>query len=535
MAYQRVTSSDSFTTGATAATTVINAVEAGLEAAEVGIALLKAQTYSPMEILNVNDLRLTTTPIPITIPTPDGTGVIVHPSCLYFPNGWNGYRYWMVSTGYASSNNQVENPDLTVSNDGINFSALAGVSHPLVPSPGSTGFNSDPHLVLGPDNVLYMYYREYGINPGDGTLEHIKVTYSSNGTTWSTPSIVHSAVATVSDPVSPSVWYDYPTKTWFMLVVDNFATPYFLKRYSSTTPTGTFANDASVTVTNGWYSTLGPWHFEVTNLGDQLVGLVQDGSSSGGQLNVLTSMDSGLTWTRNPIGLGNGRYYKSTMVARQSTTGLVFDVFGQASSAMGSPAIRKATLTANYASNISAACNRISPFVIGDSFSRANSTTSLGTATSGQTWTAWAGTMGILNGQGYVPTATNCKTVIDSGLSDLKVSVEMIVPDTEFWLIFRGQDTSNYWRFGFTGASYILQKVVTGSLTTPTLTLNLNGQGIRANDRIGVICSGSSIVCTVNGLPVIEATDTTFQTNTFAGVQASTTPTRFDNFMVSTL
>lgn len=34
MAYQRVTSSDSFTTGATAATTVINAVEAGLEAVE---------------------------------------------------------------------------------------------------------------------------------------------------------------------------------------------------------------------------------------------------------------------------------------------------------------------------------------------------------------------------------------------------------------------------------------------------------------------------------------------------------------------
>ena len=535
MAYQRVTSSDSFTTGATAATTVINAVETGLEAAESKIALLQAQTYSPMEILNINDLRITTSPVKVSVATPDASGVLVHPSCLYFPNGWNGYRYWMVSTGYLASDNTKENPDLTVSNDGVTFTSLSGVTHPLVPWPGTGKYNSDPHLVLGPDNVMYLYWREYGVDYGEGSgfIEHIKVTYSSDGVAWSSPTIVHSANQSVSRPCSPSVWYDYPTKTWYMLAVDIIPSPYVLKRYSSTTPTGVFANDAAVTVTNGWYSTLGPWHFEVTNLGDQLIALVQDGSNSGGALNILISTDSGLTWLRNPTQVSGTTYYKSTMVAKQTNKGLAFDIFGSSIAIQTSPSIRKATLTSDYANQMIQACNRISPYVVGDNFNRADSASSLGTATSGQAWVNWGGTAGISAGQAYLPSAANTKMVIDTGLSDLKASIEIPVIDNQFWLIFRGQDTNNYWRFG-QNSGYYLQKVVAGSVVTPTLTLNIGG-GSRPSDRLGVICSGSSIVCTVNGLPQIECTDTTFQTNTFVGFQISTTVPRLDNFMVSTL
>jgi hypothetical protein len=304
------------------------------------------------------------------------------------------------------------------------------------------------------------------------------------------------------------------------------------ERYSSTTPTGTFANDASVTVSNGWYTGVGPWHFEVTNLGDQLIALVQDGSNAGGVLNVLVSTDSGLTWTRSTSAFSASSYYKSTMTVKQTNKGLAFDIFAS-SLGMGSPAIRKVTMTSDYANQVVQACNRISPYVVGDNFNRADSSTSLGTATSGQTWVNWGGTAGLSGAQAYLPAATNTKMVIDSGLSDFKASIEVPTIDSQYWLIFRGQDTNNYWRFG-QNSGYYLQKIVAGGVVTPTLTLNLGGGG-RAGDRLGVICSGSSIVCTANGLPVIECTDTTFQTNTFVGFQISSTVPRFDNFIVSTL
>ena len=487
-----------------------------------------------MEILNINDLRITTPSVKVSVATPDGSGVLVHPSCLYFTNGWNGYRYWMVSTGYLASDLTKENPDLTVSNDGITFTALSGVSHPLVPYPGTGKYNSDPHLVLGPDNVMYLYYREYGVDYGEGSgfLEHIKVTYSSDGLTWSSATIVHSANQSVSRPCSPSVWYDHPTKTWYMLAVDIIPSPYVLKRYSSTTPTGIFSSETAVTVTNGWYSTLGPWHFEVTNLGDQLIALVQDGSNVGGALNLLVSIDSGLTWLRNTTALSGGGYYKSTMVVKQTNKGVAFDIFG-AAFGLQSPAIRKATVTSDYANQVIQACNRISPYVIGDNFNRADSNTSLGMATSGQTWVNWGGTAGLSAGQAYLPSAGNTKMVIDSGLSDLRVSMETPIIDTQHWIIFRGQDTNNYWRFGH-NSGYALQRIVAGSIVTPTLTANMGGVP-RPGDRIGVVCSGSSIVCTANGLPMMECTDSTFQTNTFVGFQTSLTVPRFDNFMVSTL
>jgi hypothetical protein len=221
------------------------------------------------------------------------------------------------------------------------------------------------------------------------------------------------------------------------------------------------------------------------------------------------------------------------MTVKQTNRGLAFDLFASAAAGMGSPAIRKTTITSDYLNTITQAASRISPYVIGDTFTRADSAVTLGNATSGQAWVSWAGTAGISNGQAYLPSATNTKMVIDSGLSDFKASIEVPTIDSQYWFIFRGQDTNNYWRFG-QNSGYYLQKIVAGGVVSPTLTLNLGGGG-RAGDRLGVICSGSSIVCTANGLPVIECTDTTFQTNTFVGFQASTTTPRFDNFIVSTL
>jgi hypothetical protein len=76
----------------------------------------------------LSNVHITGTEVKLDIPTPavddtDGlgsTGQVVHPDVLYFANGWKGYKYWMIITGYYKSQDITENPYLFCSNDGIN-------------------------------------------------------------------------------------------------------------------------------------------------------------------------------------------------------------------------------------------------------------------------------------------------------------------------------------------------------------------------------------------------------------------------------
>lgn len=64
-----------------------------------------------------------------------------HPDVQYFPNGFNGYKFWMIFTPYFGSIGNVhtseryENPTIAVSNDGINWSSPYGVATPLQKTP----------------------------------------------------------------------------------------------------------------------------------------------------------------------------------------------------------------------------------------------------------------------------------------------------------------------------------------------------------------------------------------------------------------
>lgn len=64
-----------------------------------------------------------------------------HPDVQYFPNGFNGYKYWMIFTpflgviGNVRESERYENPTIAVSNDGINWSNPSGVATPLQRAP----------------------------------------------------------------------------------------------------------------------------------------------------------------------------------------------------------------------------------------------------------------------------------------------------------------------------------------------------------------------------------------------------------------
>jgi len=93
---------------------------------------------------------------------------------MYFPEGWNGFNYWMAMTPYPNSQDHYENPSIVVSNDNINWTAP--VKNPLDQTP-SGSHNSDTEWIFAPDeDMVHLLYRK-----GDWELF---VLTSPNGIGW---------------------------------------------------------------------------------------------------------------------------------------------------------------------------------------------------------------------------------------------------------------------------------------------------------------------------------------------------------------
>lgn len=84
-----------------------------------------------------------------------------------------------------------------------------------------------------------------------------------------------------------------------------------------------------------------------------------------------------------------------------------------------------------------------------DTFTRADSNTSLGDADTGQTWEAIAGTWGIASNKGRLVSAPNgAIAVVDAEMADgtFKVTVDIPDPLPDDWgICFRVVDADNYW------------------------------------------------------------------------------------------
>lgn len=90
-----------------------------------------------------------------------GNSQNIHPKVLYFPEGWNGWEYWMAYTPYPNGMTKSENPCIAVSHDGYSWTVPKGLKNPLDPRP-SYGYNSDTHLVYREDNgELEIWWRDY--------------------------------------------------------------------------------------------------------------------------------------------------------------------------------------------------------------------------------------------------------------------------------------------------------------------------------------------------------------------------------------
>ncbi len=213
---------------------------------------------------------------PLDITTyPGGQNQPTHPKVLYFPEGWNGHKYWMAYTPYPGNDNREENPCITFSDDGINWSE-EGISNPIDKTEYDQCYYSDVHLVYIPETeTLELWARWNSPSGADGLEPGWEGVYrwkSQDGVNWGEKEyLFHTLDPEFASVLSPSVIYDEGKyKIWYCYKRD------CLKYYESEDGTDwQFVRDISVNITPlGDYKL---WHFDMikTDKGYEFVGCYQ--------------------------------------------------------------------------------------------------------------------------------------------------------------------------------------------------------------------------------------------------------------------
>ena len=274
----------------------------------------------------------------LDMPTHDGGGQTCHPSVLYFPNTWGGWKYWMAHTPYPNFKEAHEDPNIAVSDDGVNWQVPNGVTNPLDDGLGRPNYhNSDTHLAMW-GNTMVLTWRT--VDRPNGGQNIIYARTSQNGVTW-TPKVEMLKIplgAAESTFVSQSL-VKMPTG-WRLYGIRSNYGPNRLGYYETSVET--------LPKTSDWGSAkdcdLGtipagrdPWHSEVQRLAaNDWVAIISDGNrgSTGvdGDIYLARSTD-GVKWDVSPMPLtprNNGvinSLYKTGFVVSGTGTNRTFDLW----------------------------------------------------------------------------------------------------------------------------------------------------------------------------------------------------------------
>lgn len=189
--------------------------------------------------------------------------------------------------------------------------------------------------------------------------------------------------------------------------------------------------------------------------------------------------------------------------------------------------------------------------LISDNFDRANSTTALGTAQTGQTWPPInalgadlpKGQWGISSNRAYsVTNGDGDFTVFDSTATNTEVSVRIYGLATKFWpgLIARGVDKNVHYIVEITGQNG--EMILGGATQLDSAPPGTYHNGDLLTFRTEIVSGGTKTTVLVNGNVVMEGTDddTNRPTGTFYGIRHGVegTPTntiRFDDFTLKSI
>ena len=157
-----------------------------------------------------------------------------HPECLYFEEGFAGYKYWLTYTPYPYYNDGYENPCILASNDLVNWEIPDGGQNPIEPRPLDYHkgwiYNSDTDLVYNDDTkMLECWWREYCYDSArsDGEV-YIYRKCSTDGVTWSEKeAMLVSEHMFKKDYLSPAVLYeDGVYKMWAVDLRNKYSVVY---------------------------------------------------------------------------------------------------------------------------------------------------------------------------------------------------------------------------------------------------------------------------------------------------------------------
>lgn len=460
----------------------------------------------------------------ITLPNPysEQSNAPVHPSLLFFPTGWNGYRYWVAYTPYPGSVSDYENPCVAASNDLVGW--VSPAPNPLVPKPTGTAYNADTHLVMSPDGeTMYLLFRERGV----AAKNNLKIMHTTDGVRWTSPVTVLTGDVGTTDFASPSAWWN--GSAWVIVSHNADAvSPWPLQRRVSDTADiyGSYGSPTTVTPTP--VAGRAFWHsFFVRLSSGQVCGILQDNSGTAGSTGDLywaQSYDDGVTWQRGEqIDLPSGKY-RSTFAVRGDEVDLLIGTLTSISLVRAKRGMiaQKDAYFYGQAALIASASNLPTNGVWADSFVRGDSAASLGTASSGGTYTASSGTWGISTNRAYPVTSGRVLAQINVPNHRVSVQFKDMTTGIQQWVIARAVDGSNYWRLGSTSPTAsgyqtaALQEIVGGSIQT-TYTVGNYSRG----DTLAIECSGTTIKCLVNGVVTYELQSSLHMAGTQIGMQAN--------------
>jgi hypothetical protein len=253
---------------------------------------------------------------PLDIPTYDGHPSVGHPSVVFDPQGWNGYRYWMAFTPFPDDKR--ENPSIVVSQDGIRWWVPDGGANPVVSAEevrrAGFSYNSDPELVLAPDGRMLLYYR-----PFSRGNEAIFCKRSEDGVVWSSGRMVLSnrAARYPAGLVSPAV--EVGTDGLVMWTVNGLNLGRRVVERRTSSDGLRWSPPERCAVPRG----VNPWHLDVVAASGRYHMLVSDRRRL-----FYWSSEDGRTWTgsrRKAVGrsgtVHDARgHYRSTFVATQSAS-----------------------------------------------------------------------------------------------------------------------------------------------------------------------------------------------------------------------
>lgn len=215
--------------------------------------------------------------VPITLKSYLGNNQNVHPKVLYFENGFGGHKYWMGYTPYPYSDDDVENPCVAYSDDGINFTNITG--NPL-DNPGGYGYDSDIHLVYRSDTgTLEAWFRYVGDESLEVREETIYRRTTTDGVTWTDKERIYSnETGVISKLLSPAIEWD-GVNYCIWVVRDGVAIDYY--EAPGTNPTSwTLIRSITMTFVDDGL-TVKAWHMDAIKDGNQYILLIMCRNGTG--------------------------------------------------------------------------------------------------------------------------------------------------------------------------------------------------------------------------------------------------------------